>query len=214
VPEHVQPLIAVENAFVGRVYQKLARVYDVAFGPILQAGRRRAIARMRLTHGARVLDVGVGTGANLPLYPAHCHVTGVDFSPHMLERARVRLARLGRRNTRLSLMDAAHLQFADNSFDVVYAAYTVSVVPDPIRVVSEMRRVCRRGGRIVMLSHFGSANPIGACLERWIAPLTVHIGFHANLGLEPLLEGARLRATSIEKVNIPPIWSLVVCEKP
>ena len=74
-------------------------------------------------------------------------------------------------------MDAADLKFADNSFDIVYAPYLISVVPDPVAVAREMRRVCRPGGRIMILNHFRSTQPVGAFMERLISPLTVHIGF-------------------------------------
>jgi phosphatidylethanolamine/phosphatidyl-N-methylethanolamine N-methyltransferase len=205
---------AVENDFVERVYEKLALVYDLAFGPALHAGRRRAIARMDLRPGDHLLEVGVGTGMNIGLYPRDCWVVGIDLSGPMLERAERRVARLGASNVRLLQMDAAELQFPDNSFDVVYAPYLISVVPDPVRVACEMRRVCRPGGRIVLLNHFLSANPVLSRLERLISPLTIHIGFKADVDLRALVAQAGLAPVSIEKVNFPRIWSLVTCVKP
>ena len=131
----------------------------------------------------------------------------------MLDKARERVARQGLRNIRLLEMDAAALTFADNSFDIVYAPYLVSVVPDPVHVVKEMRRVCRPGGRIIILNHFRSANPVLSRIERAISPLTVHIGFKADLDLPGFLAQADLQPISIEKVNFPRIWSLVTCIK-
>src|SRR5438105_10949437 len=168
---------AVENDFVAGVYEKLASVYDFIFGPTLHPGRVRAIQRTGIKPGDRVLEVGVGTGINAALYPPDCAVTGIDLSDSMLEKARDRVARKGVRNIRLLEMDAADLRFADNAFDIVYAPYVISVVPDPVAVVREMRRVCKTGGRIVMLNHFRSANPLLAWFERIISPFTVHIGF-------------------------------------
>ena len=202
-----------ESAVDARAYAHMARIYDVTFGPVLQAGRRRALERLALAPGDHLLEVGVGTGINLPLYPAHCRVTGVDLSPEMLRKARQRVDRLGGRPPRLLEMDASALSFRDNTFDVVYAAYTVSAVPEPLAVVREMQRVCKPGGRIVMLSHFQSEHPWLAAMERWISPLTRRIGFTADLRLPTLLERAGLRARSIEGVNLPPIWSLVTCVK-
>ena len=203
----------VENDFVARVYENLASVYDLTFGPTLHPGRLVAIQRMAIAAGDRVLEVGVGTGINTSLYPQSCHVTGIDFSDSMLEKARERVAREGLRNVRLIEMDAAHLTFADDSFDIVYAPYLVSVVPDPIQVVREMRRVCHPGGRIVILNHFRSANLILSRIERAISPFTVHIGFKSDLDLPGFLAQADLQPISIEKVNIPKIWSLVTCVK-
>src|SRR3954467_10159607 len=137
----------VENDFVARVYENIAWGYDLVFGPTLHPGRVDAIKRMGIKPGDRVLEVGVGTGINVDLYPADCAVTGIDLSSSMLEKARERVARRGIRNVRLMQMDAANLKFADDTFDIVYAPYVISVVPDPVAVTRAMRRACRPGGR-------------------------------------------------------------------
>ena len=204
---------AVENDFVANVYEKLASVYDIVFGPVLHPGRVDAIRRMGIKRGDRVLEVGVGTGINAALYPRDCAVTGIDLSSSMLEKAHDRIARKGVRNVRLMQMDAANLKFADDTFDIVYAPYVISVVPDPVAVTREMVRVCRPGGRIVILNHFRSKSRVGAWLERLIAPITPYIGFKSDLDLPAFLVQAGLKPISIEKVNVPRIWSLVTCIK-
>jgi phosphatidylethanolamine/phosphatidyl-N-methylethanolamine N-methyltransferase len=204
---------AYENDFVAKVYENIAWAYDYTFGPTLHAGRLQAIQRMKVNAGDRVLEVGVGTGINASLYPRDCHVTGIDLSASMLEKARDRIARKGISNVRLLEMDAANIKFADNSFDIVYAPYLISVVPDPVSVVTEMRRVCRPGGRIIILNHFRSANLLMSRVERLISPFTAHIGFKSDLDLPGFLTQAALKPVSIEKVNIPRIWSLVTCIK-
>lgn len=203
----------VENAFVEGVYDKLAKVYDLIFGPTLHPGRLQAIQRMDIQPGERVLEVGVGTGINLSLYPKNCEVTGIDFSGSMLEKARERAARKDIRNVRLLQMDAADLKFAADSYDIVYAPYLISVVPDPVKVAQEMRRVCRPGGRIIFLNHFLSPNSLLSRVERLISPFTIHIGFKSDLDLPAFLAQADLQPVSIEKVNIPRLWSLVTCVK-
>jgi len=204
---------AVETHFVAGVYAKLASVYDWIFGPTLHAGRLQAMQRMATASGDRILEVGIGTGINLSLYPRDCSVTGIDLSSSMLDKAHEKVAEKGMRNVRLFEMDAARLTFPDNAFDIVYAPYLISVVPDPVQVACEMRRVCRPGGRIVILNHFRSANPIMSWGERLLSPFTVHIGFKCDLDLPGFLAQAELQPVSIEKVNIPPIWSLVTCIK-
>jgi phosphatidylethanolamine/phosphatidyl-N-methylethanolamine N-methyltransferase len=203
----------VENDFVESVYEKLAKVYDLTFGPTLHPGRLVALDGMGIQSGDRILEVGVGTGINVPLYPRSCHVTGIDFSASMLEKARERVERKGLTNVRLIEMDAANLSFPDNSFDIVYAPYVISVVPDPVQVVREMRRVCRPGGKMIVLNHFKSPNPILAKVERAISPFTVHIGFKSDLDLPGFLEQAELNPVSVQKVSFPRIWSLVTCIK-
>jgi phosphatidylethanolamine/phosphatidyl-N-methylethanolamine N-methyltransferase len=168
---------------------------------------------MNIQADERVLEVGVGTGINLSLYPRDCAITGIDFSSSMLEKARERTARKELQNIRLLQMDAADLKFNDNSFDIVYAPYLISVVPDPLKVAREMRRVCRPGGRIIFLNHFLSPNALLSRTERLISPFTIHIGFKADLDLPAFLAQADLQPVSIEKVNIPRIWSLVTCVK-
>jgi phosphatidylethanolamine/phosphatidyl-N-methylethanolamine N-methyltransferase len=204
---------AVENDFVERVYDKIAKVYDLTFGPTLHPGRLIALERMGIKPGDKILEVGVGTGINASLYPRHCHVTGIDFSALMLEKARERVAKKGVKNVRLKEMDAANLTFADGSFDIVYAPYVISVVSDPVKVVNEMRRVCRPGGKIIILNHFKSRTAAIARVERAISPFTVHIGFKADLDLPGFLAQSDLKPLSIEKVSFPPIWSLVTCIK-
>ena len=203
----------VDNDSVEHVYEKLAKVYDLTFGPTLHLGRLHAIELIGIQKGDRVLEVGVGTGINAALYPKDCHVTGIDLSGSMLEKARERVTRKGLQNIRLLEMDAAKLKFPDESFDVVYAPYVMSVVPDPVRVVHEMRRVCARGGKIVLLNHFRSPNPILARVERIISPLTIHIGFKSDLDLPGFLAQADLQPLSIHRVNFPRLWSLVTCIK-
>jgi phosphatidylethanolamine/phosphatidyl-N-methylethanolamine N-methyltransferase len=203
----------VENDFVEAVYAKIAAVYDFTFGPTLHPGRLQAIQRMAIKPGDRVLEVGVGTGINLSLYPKEATVTGIDFSAEMLEKARERMSRKGVRNARLLQMDAMDLKFDDGSFDIVYAPYVISVVPDPVKVAREMYRVCRPGGRVIILNHFLSANALVSRVERWMSPATIHIGFKSDLDLPAFLAQAELHPKSIEKVNVPRIWSLITCVK-
>jgi phosphatidylethanolamine/phosphatidyl-N-methylethanolamine N-methyltransferase len=203
--------ISLETSFVEGVYEKMASVYDLFFGLPLHHGRARAILRMVIKPEDRILEVGVGTGISLPLYPRPCSVTAIDLSEGMLDRARTRVTQHNLRNVRLIQMDATELRFPDNSFDIVYAPYFINCVPDPLAVTREMRRVCRPGGRLVFLNHFLSGNQLSSKIERAIAPLTLHLGFKSDFDLPAFLAQTGLRAASIEKVNVPRIWSLVIC---
>jgi len=203
----------VETDFVEKVYQGIAAAYDYTYGPTLHPGRLEAMEKMALRAGTHVLEVGVGTGINLALYPRNCRITGIDLSSKMLAKAQGRIDEKGLHHCELAEMDATALKFADNSFDVVYAPYVISVVPEPVKVAREMYRVCRPGGRVIILNHFKSANRLMGWIERVISPMTVHIGFTADLDLPGFLEQAELRPVSLEKVNIPKMWTLITVVK-
>jgi phosphatidylethanolamine/phosphatidyl-N-methylethanolamine N-methyltransferase len=204
---------AVENDFVADVYTKISSWYDLFFGPTLHPGRLEAIRRLPIRPGSSILEVGIGTGINAALYPKDCLVTGIDFSAPMLEKAGRRIAAHGVRNVELMKMDAADLKFEDESFDIVFAPYVISVVSDPVKVAREMHRVCRVGGHVVVLNHFKSENPVLSRAERILSPLTVHVGFKSDLDLPAFLAQADFDPISVEKVNIPRLWSLVTCRK-
>ena len=203
-----------DNDLIDKVYRQLAKVYDVAFGAILQSGRERAIRTIPTDRKLRVLEIGIGTGLTVPGYPDNCKIIGLDYSAAMLTKARKRIARLGAVD-RVALLqgDAAHLPFSDDYFDVVFAPYVMSVVTDPLGVGREANRVCRPDGRILLLNHFRSERPAFAAVDRVLSPLTRYVGFRTDLQLAPLLAGAGLRPLSVQTVNVPPIWKLVVCAK-
>jgi phosphatidylethanolamine/phosphatidyl-N-methylethanolamine N-methyltransferase len=206
--------VTVTNEFNQAVYRRLATIYDVAFGPILQSGRERAIRAIPADRDLAVLEAGIGTALTVAAYPAGCRVTGIDLSAEMLAQARRRVSKLGvAGRVNLVRADAARLPFDDGAFDAVVAPYVLSVVSDPVRVGRELGRVCRPDGRVVLLNHFGSESATGAAIDRWLSPLTSHVGFRTDLRLKPLLREAGLKPLSIQAVNVPPMWTLVLCVK-
>jgi phosphatidylethanolamine/phosphatidyl-N-methylethanolamine N-methyltransferase len=203
-----------DRHLVERLYAHCASFYDQLCGPMLQAGRREALRELPLRPGDKILEIGIGTGLTAPLYPPDCKVTGIDVSAPMLREAVKHVDSAACRNIQLLQMDAASLTFPDESFDVVYAAYVISVVPDPVAVVREMCRVCRVGGHIVLLNHFLSDTPFLATVERLISPMTTaRLGFRTDLHARQLLEQAHLRPISMRKVNRPRMWTLVQCRR-
>jgi phosphatidylethanolamine/phosphatidyl-N-methylethanolamine N-methyltransferase len=197
---------------VERVYSNYAGVYDQIFGRIFHESRESAVRRLKPQAGERILEVGVGTGLSLPLYPSHCAVTGIDLSAGMLEKAQRRLRQYNLPHVRLLRMDAGSMEFPDDSFDTIMAAYVVTAVPDYRKVMTEMIRVCRPGGRIILLNHFSNGNKLIAAVEKVISPLCKHIGFRTDLSLKTVLEGTSLFVARKERVNPLRFWHLVVCE--
>jgi phosphatidylethanolamine/phosphatidyl-N-methylethanolamine N-methyltransferase len=196
---------------IERVYSNYAGVYDQIFGRIFHESRESAVRRLSVQPEERILEVGIGTGISLPLYPPHCSVVGIDLSAGMLKKAQKRMETHQLKHVELHRMDAGAMEFADNSFDTVMAAYVVTAVPDYRKVVSEMIRVCRPGGRIIMLNHFSNGNKMIAAMERAISPLCKHLGFRTDLALHTVLEGTSLLVTKKEKVNPMRFWHLVEC---
>ena len=198
---------------VERVYQRLSGRYDIFFDHVFQPGREQALHALQLRPGDRVLEVGVGTGLVLPLYPHNVEVVGIDLSDAMLAEARERVNRARLRHVSLCRMDAAAMEFPDDTFDAVFAPYVISVVPDPFAVMSEIRRVCRPGGRIAVVNHFLSGNPMKAAVEKVLSPLAVHLGFHLDTPIQSVLQTTGLRLLRRERVNLFGNWTLLVLEK-
>jgi phosphatidylethanolamine/phosphatidyl-N-methylethanolamine N-methyltransferase len=191
---------------VKAAYRRYARIYDVIFGAVLQPGRRAVLEALELRPGDRVLEVGVGTGISLPLYPRDVRITGIDVSREMLEKARARVARARLSNVEaLVEMDAEAMAFPDASFDKVVAMYVVSVVPQPAKLLEELHRVCRPDGEIFIVNHFQSENPIMGRLERALAGFSSQIGFNPDLDLRQLVPTAQ--NGDVSRVNF--FWRMV-----
>ena len=191
---------------VKAAYRRYARIYDVIFGAVLQPGRRAVLEALNLKPGDRVLEVGVGTGISLPLYPRNVRITGIDVSLEMLQKARARVERAKLSNVEALLeMDAEAMAFPDASFDKVVAMYVVSVVPRPGKLLEELHRVCRPDGDIFIVNHFQSENPIVGSLERALAGFSSQIGFNPDLDLRQLVPTAQ--NGDVSRVNF--FWRMV-----
>ncbi len=153
-------------------YNRLARVYDRADATMerrLAPWRRMLWERVR---GQSILEVGVGTGANIPYYPPGARVVGIDISEGMLERARVRAAQLGA-EVDLRLMDGERLEFPAGEFDSAVATLVFCSMPQPALGLQEMARVCQPGGPVLLLEHVRSDNPLLGGLMDVLNPLTL-----------------------------------------
>lgn len=196
-------------------YRRYARVYDALFGPIFHPGRKLIVQSLALKPNDKVLEVGVGTGLSLPLYPHNVKITGIDISRDMLERARRRVEHLDLPQVEAILeMDGEDMQFADNSFDKVVAMYVVSVVPDPRKLVEEMRRVCKPGGDIFIVNHFRSQHPIIGGSEALLSPLSRLAGFRTDMELDQFLKQAQLDVVETRNTNLFGYWKVLRYRNP
>ena len=166
---------------------------------------------VQATPPRRILEVGIGTGLNLPLYPRDVSLVGIDLSEGMLRKAQEKVEDLRMPNVTLKVMDASSLDFGEAEFDAALATYVISAVPDPVAVLREMRRVTKPGGPLVILNHFRSENPVMRQIEDVLAPVCAHLGWKTNLALTPLLKTVGLKPEVTRRVNLMRGWHLVKC---
>jgi phosphatidylethanolamine/phosphatidyl-N-methylethanolamine N-methyltransferase len=193
-------------------YRRLAPLYDLVFGASLAPGRRAALAALACRPGERVLEVCVGTGMSLPLYPPQVRVTGIDASREMLARAAARVA--ARRLSQVEAlvqMDAGRLAFADGSFDKVTLMFALSGLPDPVRAVREMQRVCRPGGTMVIVQHFRTGSLLMRACEMLLEPTYRLMRYRADMDLERFLAAAKLDVVETRRTNLFGYATLLTC---
>lgn len=196
---------------VERVYNAYARVYNFLFNRLFSVGREKAPSLLNFYEGAKLLEVGVGTGLTLSELPHDIDITGIDLSRGMLREAQKRIEKEDWGHIGLRRMDATRMDFADNSFDRVLAAYFVSVVPEPVQVLREMKRVCRPGGIILVMNHFVHEVPVVESVEMLLAPLFYKVGFRTDLRLQPLFQEADLEIDRIVNIDFLGHWKAVRC---
>ncbi|EPX85424.1 class I SAM-dependent methyltransferase [Salipiger mucosus] len=195
-------------------YARWAPVYDRTFGAITEVGRRKAAEYVNRQEPGELLEVGVGTGLSLPRFDRGHKITGVDYSHDMLAKAETRVGRMGLPNVEdLRQMDARKLDFDDDRFDTVVAMHVISVVPDPDRVMAEMVRVLKPGGRLVMTNHFARERGVLGYLSRRTARFADQLGWHSDFDIRVVTDTPGLR--EIERRRLPPLgmMTLLVLEK-
>ncbi len=186
-------------------YRRWASFYDVGFGLISGAARRKAVREVNGLEGGRVLEVGVGTGLSLPRYTREKRITGIDLSREMLDKARDRVARRGLANVDALLeMDGESMSFENASFDIAVAMFVASVVPNPRRLMSEMRRVVRPGGHLLFINHFAREDRgLIARIEQGMAEGSAALGWHPDFRYRALMTDAD-RGSAI----LSPAWPM------
>lgn len=186
---------------IQKSYRRWAPVYDLTFGRITQGGRILAADHVN-AQGGSVLEVGIGTGLALDFYAPQVRVTGIDVSAEMLREAEAKARKLRLRNLAgLHQMDARELAFPDASFDHVAAMHIMSVVPEPERVLSEMARVVRPGGSVMIANHFAGRAEGWSVAERLAAPLANLLGWHSDFAIERVLGHPQLRLVEQRQVK-------------
>jgi phosphatidylethanolamine/phosphatidyl-N-methylethanolamine N-methyltransferase len=201
------------EAHESRLYSDFAPLYDKVFGKIFYSRLERVIEALEIPCGAKVLEIGAGTGTSFPAYPTHCDVTGIDLAPDMLARARRKIRENGWSHFKVIEMNALDLEFPENSFDYVMAFHVVTVVPDPIRMIEEAKRVCKPEGRIVIVNHFTSDVPLLGSLTQALDPITRWLGWRTDLKLKPFIEMADLTVENVYKLSKTSLYTVLLGTK-
>ncbi len=200
---------------VRKVYDAYAWFYDFAFGRIFHPGRHCAteIVNKNAAPNASVLELGVGTGLSLPLYRPDLQITGIDISEKMLKKAQERVAATKiKTNITLKIMDAANLEFPDNSFDFIVAMYVASVVPDINAFLKEIARVCKQSGEIVFVNHFASEKPALRFIEEKFARVNNLVGFKSDFSINAILDFDQINVLDSHKTNLFGYWKVLHCK--
>jgi len=197
------------QAHESRIYSDYALLYDKTFGKIFYNRIKHVIESLHIPPGAEVLELGVGTGTSFPAYPTNCKVMGIDLAKHMLAQARAKISKNSWSHLQVMEMDALNLTFADNSFDYVTVFHTVTVVPDPVQMLAEAQRVCKPGGKIVIVNHFTTDLPIIGSLTEALDPLTRRLGWRTKLKLEPFLQATDLTVEEIYKLSKASLYTVI-----
>ncbi len=201
------PAREITHAHVEDAYARWAPVYDRVFTLVMKPGRLAAAEAVNLV-GGRVLDVGAGTGLELPMFGGAREIVGIDLSEPMLEIAHRRVKEEGLKNVSdLLVMDAMNLEFPDASFDATVAPYVITTVPDPVRTMDEMARVTKPGGEIIIVNHIGAtAGPI-AWIESLMARRADKLGWRPTFPWEIIGDwiAARADLELLERRTLAPL---------
>ena len=166
-------------------------------------------------HGPMVLEIGVGTGKNIPCYPKDIEVIGIDLSPGMLKRAKQRLTEKQEDQLTLKEMDAQQMDFSDDTFDDVVATFVFCSVPDPILGLKEALRVTKPGGKLHLLEHMRAENPmLGSLMDRLDSPIHYISGVHIARQTVANVEKAGWNIQQVQDLTAKGIFKRIEATKP
>jgi phosphatidylethanolamine/phosphatidyl-N-methylethanolamine N-methyltransferase len=199
-----------------KLYSFYCPFYDWVFGKLLGPGRRQAFKYISRQPNQKVLEIGVGPGSTLEYYPPRTDFVGIDISAPMIEQARKKAANLNSGSRfELQVMDATHLEFPDNHFDLVMAAYVITTVQDPHRVCREIHRVAKPGARIIAVNHTRSQNgSLWGRIEDVMAPVFVRLGFTTDLDVIKVMKEAGISINQTVRCNLLNTGRIIMGAKP
>lgn len=193
---------------VKTAYRRWAPLYDATFGGLVRPYRRHVRVAVDNCRASDVLEVGVGTGLNLPHYPAGTRVVGVDLCEEMLRQAQQRVDRGVAAEVELRLGDGERLDFPDQRFDLVVMLFVISVTPSPVALLDEVARVLRPNGTVLIVNHFSGVKGF-RWIEQLVAPMADRIGFRSQLPVDDILAHPLLEPIRVKRLWPVGFFSLV-----
>ncbi|MEO9933346.1 class I SAM-dependent methyltransferase [Rhodopirellula bahusiensis] len=196
-----------------KLYDNLVPAYQALWPAVARRRILHNVNSLNIAAGTKVLEVGVGTGLSLDAYPRHADITGVDLSESMLAEAEDLIEQRGWDHISVQPMNAEKLTFEDASFDLVTSFHTISVVSHPERMMRELVRVCRPGGKILVINHFRSPNPLIARVVDSAGSLTRHLGWRTDLNVDELLNELPIQVMRCQKSNPLSLFRVLIAER-
>ncbi len=194
-----------------KIYSLYSRFYDSFFGAIFHPGHRVASALMNIQPGERVLEVGIGTGMSLSLYPDNVEVVGIDINQDMIKQAGEKKQRMGYTHVKLCITDAAKMALKNNYFDKVIAAHSITVVPNPFETLKEIQRVCKKNAEFFFLNYSESDYNVVSRIEKVWSPIRSRLGLGKAIDLDGLLQDANFKIDFKDRVNIFKLFQIIKC---
>ena len=198
-----------QKAEIQRIYSRYSGFYDLIFEQFFYPRIRLGLEKIGIQSGDRIIEIGVGTGLSLSLYPETCQVVGIDITRRMLERAKAKKEKLGLSHVDLFEMDGENICFDDDSFDHAVLPFVISVVPSLERLMTEIKRVTRNGGKIIIINHLCTKLSLFSRMERMLSPFFMKLGWNAGLSVDMLSNHCNLHIEEISRKHKLDPWFIL-----
>jgi phosphatidylethanolamine/phosphatidyl-N-methylethanolamine N-methyltransferase len=199
----------VQKAEIQKIYSRYSGFYDLIFAQFFCPKIRLGLGKIGIQSGDRIVEVGVGTGLSLALYPESCQVVGIDITRRMLERAKVKKEKLGLNHVDLFEMDGENICFDDNSFDHAVLPFVISVVPNLERLMAEIKRVTKNGGKIIIMNHLCLKNSFFSKIEEMLSPFFMKLGWKTGLSVDVLSNHCNLHIEEVARKHKLDPWFVI-----
>lgn len=198
-----------QKAEIQKIYSRYSGFYDILFSQFFYPRIRLGLEKIGIKAGERIIEVGVGTGLSLSLYPESCKVVGIDITRRMLEKAKAKKEKFGLDHVDLFEMDGENICFGDDSFDHAVLPFVISVVPSIERLMAEVKRVTKKGGKIIIINHLCAKLSFFSRMEKLLSPVFMKLGWKTGLSVDVLSNHCNLSIDEITKKHKLDPWFIL-----